>query len=458
VLADDQFSAAMWLLAYNPNVTDFDRNNRFERWAKRHHYTGLLDDYIDDFQQAMGEIIDHCIAQDPTTGICIRLGNKNDLTDKFIEAMDFDPEKIEVLKFYRESSYSVKRFLHMNRKRPDLPYIIWVTSKARMGDAFPAEVKFFVECTEKASTLNALLQGLLGRACGYFKGSTVFMSDHNTTVVQEWVDTMGGHVYPGCAHTIPVKMRRGPRSNMVKLTSDMDDPIVKQFFALVESKIVRQHLIWRGQPKLTAKTRMKDGRTAPLLQLADKVGLFEHLENPKVVARLFPNVHGKLRIARQDEAVHSRNRNGKRIEQKYYQDDRGWVGFTFRHSESARGGMAGRGHHTEDTGRDSRTDRARVGGRLDPQINVEKYNPKTGIAFDDRKLANGEKRPRPDQKNLTPGDWRAHLITFPLLKSIREIEIADAQLPNLSWCRGNLRLSPACAGAHAQKGDTVRRH
>ena len=59
----------------------------------------------------------------------------------------------------------------------ELPFMIAVTNRARMGDAFPREVEWFLEFSNKAANLNALLQGLLGRACGYDKRSTVVMSE-----------------------------------------------------------------------------------------------------------------------------------------------------------------------------------------------------------------------------------------------------------------------------------------
>ena len=80
---------------------------------------------------------------------------------------------------------SVKRALK-NRKRPGLPFLIAVTSRARMGDAFPRGVEWFLEFSRKATNLNALLQGLLGRACGYDKNSTVVMSADNIHLVEDY--------------------------------------------------------------------------------------------------------------------------------------------------------------------------------------------------------------------------------------------------------------------------------
>ena len=64
-----------------------------------------------------------------------------------------------------------------------------------MGDAFPRGVDWFLEFTNKAANLNALLQGLLGRACGYGKRSTVIMSANNVQLVEDYKREHGGYIY-----------------------------------------------------------------------------------------------------------------------------------------------------------------------------------------------------------------------------------------------------------------------
>ena len=56
---------------------------------------------------------------------------------------------------------------------------------------------------------------------------------------------------------------------------------------------------------------------------------------------------------------------------------------------------------------------------MEPTIYVEKFDPRTGKAFYDR---HWDKR--------RPGNWRALMVTFPLLEAIREIKPAAIALPS----------------------------
>jgi hypothetical protein len=60
-----------------------------------------------------------------------------------------------------------------------------------MGDQFPSDVHYFIDFTQQATDLNALLQGLVGRACGYGKNSLVILSDRNHRVLDRYVTTHG---------------------------------------------------------------------------------------------------------------------------------------------------------------------------------------------------------------------------------------------------------------------------
>ena len=72
--------------------------------------------------------------------------------------------QIDVIEYFGSDykGQSVKRAIRQ-RPQPELPFLVAVTSRPRMGDAFPREVEWFLEFTKKATNLNALLQGLLGR-------------------------------------------------------------------------------------------------------------------------------------------------------------------------------------------------------------------------------------------------------------------------------------------------------
>src|SRR5258706_12771318 len=142
-----------------------------------------------------------------------------------------------------------------------------------MGDAFPREVEWFLEFSKKAANLNALLQGLLGRACGYGKKSTVIMSDENAKLVDDYKRESGGYIYKTSPHSLIVgAFRRGAPTNLIRLRRDMDDPLIQEFFERVDREVVQPHVI-QDSPNLSARRARegRDYRTGPLLRIAEEL-------------------------------------------------------------------------------------------------------------------------------------------------------------------------------------------
>jgi hypothetical protein len=67
-----------------------------------------------------------------------------------------------------------------------------VTGGARMGVEFPAHSRFFVDLTHEPSTSTAEVQGLFGRATGYWKQSEVWVSDDSYASIVYYL-THKGH-------------------------------------------------------------------------------------------------------------------------------------------------------------------------------------------------------------------------------------------------------------------------
>ena len=235
--------------------------------------------------------------------------------------------KSKVIEYFGSDhrGYSVKRAIQQ-RACPQLPFLIAVTNRARMGDAFPAEVEWFLEFSNKAANLNALLQGLLGRACGYNKRSTVIMSDDNAQLVEDYKRVQGDYIYTTSRHSFVVgPYRRGAPTNLIRIRRDMSDPLVAEFFERVDREIVQPH-IKQGSSTLRAGRSSRGYRTGPLLRIADELGLFDHLERAEVRQRLFPT-YPEFRVARaNDEVTHSRDPSKKL---RYTIHDDGECRFTF---------------------------------------------------------------------------------------------------------------------------------
>ena len=343
-------------------------------------------------------------------GMCIRAFNNNTKTDSLIDKLALDPKKIEVIRYYGGdmSRVSVKRAI-AQRKHKDLPYVMFVTNRARMADAFPVEVHFFMDFAKMASDLNALLQGLLGRACGYGKKSTVVLSDANAAIVAAYVVTKGEYVHKPSRHAIVVGgYRRGAPTWMIKLRVEMDDPVVQDFFRQIDERMVKAN-VKQQTPRLRTGRSKKGGyRTGPVLSIAENLGLFEHIENPAVKNTIFPEIPMDIHIARRDDSVPYGNDSSTPLH--YSCDENGDCRYTFRwqeRKEGARGGAPGRAKGKKDSQQ-----------HMEPTIYVEKYDPETGNSINDKRSSN--------QKN---GDWRAFMITFPLKEPIRELQVGDGALP-----------------------------
>jgi hypothetical protein len=346
LFAAGQFSIATWAL----KLRDPTRaQSRFERWCKRSGYEGTYDEYQIEVESEVRSCIHRLIEREhnePVTerylrtrwpslatdrntlkrvagayarpvGICIRLCNNNRFTDTFIARLRLDTKKIEVLSYYTQydehgkplpEAKSVKQFLK-RRKRPDLPFVLFVTARARMGDAFPLYVKYFLECSMIASDLNALLQGLLGRSCGYFKIPTVIMSHQNWGLVMEFVSTNGGHIYTPSRHSTVVGLRRGPFTNILKIPSDNSDPMIQKFLKQLHKHIVETYV---HQDRSTLQTRRSKGtRYAPILKIADRLELFSYLERNRT--RLFPQYATRFEIPREHDEVKNREFENRRF-------------------------------------------------------------------------------------------------------------------------------------------------
>jgi hypothetical protein len=412
--------AASWLgvpFFANISMKAYDGPARtFQTHARKIEFDGDQEEYRAAVERALRRAITAILGKADGAGpigVCIRAFNDNSRTERLIERLRLPSTKIEVVRYFgsEAADLSIKRVI-ARRKRPDLPYVIFVTNRARMADAFPGRVQFFIEFAELASNLNALLQGLLGRACGYGKSSTVIMSDANKVITDMYAATGGGYVHRTSPHSIVVNgFRRGAPSSMIKLTRDMADASVAGFFSAIDRQVV-EPAVPPGSTALNPP-RMKGGkfRTGPILKIAKQLNLFEHVESKAVREAILPEIPFDFHIVREGETItHKGDRLGYAIDPDRRRG--GYCRYTFRRMDenlAARGGAAGRAKGARD-----------VGQHLEPTIYVEKYDPKTDKII--------EKDSRADR---LPGSWRAVMVTFPLREPIREIRVGEAAYPTM---------------------------
>jgi len=412
------------------SLTMYDAQpNTFERFARRIGYSGTQIQYRREVEDTLRAAILHMAFKntgEQPNGICIRLFNNNGRSHRLLDNLRLPEDKIEIIEYFgpTHKGQSVKRAIRQ-RSCPALPFLVAVTNRARMGDAFPGEVKWFMEFSRQAANLNALLQGLLGRACGYGKNSTVIMSNENIQLIEDYKREHGGYIYQTSPHSLVTgRYRRGAPTNLIRVRRDMDDPLVTKFFERIDSEVVKPHII-QGSKILSAKrSNSSKGfrfRTGPLLRIAEEVGLFDHLERREIRKKLFPT-YPAFKIARiDDEVIHSKYPDQKL---SYFLDEHGNCRFTFREwaeGSSNHGGVRSRGYG----GRDAR-DRRRAGDTLEPQVNMRKYDLNTNEVIDDKRDSDGNSIHRGDRKE---GNWRADMVTLPLVDSVRELQSGDATYP-----------------------------
>ncbi|MEJ0062895.1 MAG: hypothetical protein WDO70_06750 [Alphaproteobacteria bacterium] len=390
------------------------RPRAFQWFADENEYLGTQDEYRKDVEQALRKAIMYMAGNGttPATGICIRLFNNNNRSHELLRRLYLNNQEIEIIEYFGSDHHgrSVKRAI-AERSCPDLPFLIAVTNRARMGDAFPNEVEWFLEFSKKAADLNSLLQGLLGRACGYGKNSTVIMSNENIRIVDAYKNRQGGFVHKPSRHSVLVGgYRRGAPTSLIRIRRDMNDPLIAKYFARIDQEIVKPYTI-QTEPTAslkTTRTRGEDHRRGPILTIAEEIGLFEYIEAEENRRRLFP-AYEPFQIVRAGDEVSDPKDSTRKF--RYTLGENGDCRFTFRtlRKESAHSGIRSRG-----LGRKDATDPEQAGNTLEPQVNMVKIDPDNGQIIENENAK---------------GWWRAEAVTLPLLKPVRTLRDGEATYP-----------------------------
>ena len=257
----------------NVNPTAYSRHRSFLTWARKIGYAGTWQQYKQDCVDAIRELVLALALQGQqqghVVGICLRAINDNDRTEQLLADLHLPSNVIEIVKFYGTGGQgmTVKQLI-AQRARPHLPYLFMVTSKARMGDQFPSDVHYFIDFAQQATDLNALLQGLVGRACGYGKKSLVILSDRNHRVLDRYVATHGDYVLTPSRHSV---VAGGTNSvaerHQITIDRDPSDPILEAFFQDLDQQVVCPTV--PVGPDMKPHRAPKGGRRGPILTLAE---------------------------------------------------------------------------------------------------------------------------------------------------------------------------------------------
>jgi hypothetical protein len=402
----------------------FDSYAKFESAKKRLNYDETWERYREDVAGAVRETLLALASRHPgePIGVCMRILNNNTKTEEIQRLLRLD-DRFDVVSYYGPAvdRRSVKQMLS---ERPgagdDRPFLFLVTNRARMGDAFPSSVRYFFDFAERFADLNSMMQGLIGRACGYYKETTVILSMKNALLLRGVIRTVGGYVAQPSRHTVLVGARRrsGRPTVILLVRRNVADAELERFFEELDRGVVSP-LLPPGSKRVGTK-KGGERRTGPILRIAEETGLFDAVESAAAHSRYFPNYPG-YKIARRGDRVPNPAKLGRYLE--YRMDAAGDCRFAFREWRgAAHGGLRARGRSGGDTDevRDKEHD------NLEPQILVEKFDPVTGETIADYRLKGADRR---------PGAWRAFAIVLPLVHPVQEFVAGDAAYPtpNCTW-------------------------
>jgi len=106
----------------------------------------------------------------------------------------------------------------------------------------------------------------------------------------------------------------------------------------------------------------------------------------------------------------------------YTLDANGDCRFTFRewNPGANHGGVRSRGYGDRDA-----ANRERAGDTLEPQVNMRKFDPSTGVPLDDKRVGGD----LADRRDREPGHWRAEMVTLPLVAAVRELQAGQFTYP-----------------------------
>ncbi|MBJ6126906.1 hypothetical protein [Microvirga splendida] len=390
------------LVHLDPNIRDFAKflgaTTRSQRFIMG---SGLP---LEKVQKLAGKmfcrIVEHLLKDRPGAGVCVRFANNNLVTTQLIRNMGLD-EHFEVCRFdsIGGSGKSIRREIALARPIGRNRLLVTVTNKARMGDNFPREIELFLDFTGgKTVTLNALLQGLFGRACGEAKFfSQVVLSDDAVDTLEAYISSMGKIVTTPSRGAIQIQESdmldargRGTRLMRVGIYGEgSSDTKIRAFLDDVTKRIVAP----RFGNKSGKLGRSSERSEVDLLPLLRKHKILEYVS--KNQERLFPQ-YRPMEIAFPHESLEMRNK----IYSWPINPVNDLVEVTFRHVTHAL--AANRTPkvtfaHLEKARLEGRADRGK-GNKLHIQINLMKVDEQ------------GKEIP----DSLTPGYWKAYSVTFPL--------------------------------------------
>lgn len=261
-------------------------------------------------------------------GALLRIANNKNLTEDVLDAMGVDDPEFpyNVIRFYN-SNGDIKPLIWKATQNDKRPYLVVTVGKGRMGDAFPGSTIMGIDLSHAATDMNALLQGVFGRMCGYGKRKPlVIVSKQAKDMLVQYEDNLG--VTEDFKHSKHVKMStiekgRNQQESFFMITDEMisadtpDSPL-RAFRADVISYLEKQKL---AKETSSAMVPRRDNQFSNLPELMAKHGIVEYIKANSM--RLDPELRDAACIVPVGQSSKYRRRDGTMADIAYTLNDAG---------------------------------------------------------------------------------------------------------------------------------------
>lgn len=216
------------------NMEKYDLQNHFSGWT----------DYKLKVTKSLARGINYMLSSGIKSGnkMLLRFYNANIVMDNLLADMKSYLDKdIRIVKEYDGNHKSIKQLMVLNNVSANDKVLLVPSAGCRMSDTLTNDFCYGWDFTFRTNTLTALLQGVLGRVCGYFKDPYVMLSDDNKTALTEYVHN-GFYPTPGQKSldnvlTVPDRSYEGFRK--VDYSDSVIDAIIKRLQDTVDKLPIR---------------------------------------------------------------------------------------------------------------------------------------------------------------------------------------------------------------------------
>lgn len=261
-------------------------------------------------------------------GALLRIANKRIHTEDILEVMGVDePDSpYNVIRFY-DTGADIKQVIEEATRHDKRPYIVVTIGKGRMGDAFPGSTVLAMDLTHTSTDANALLQGMIGRMCGYGKKDpVVIVSNQSYDMWEQYLENSGATPdFDTSRHVSTAVHSRGRNRGETyfmltneMIDSDYPDSPLRAFRADIIAYLEQQELAKMTMSKDVPR-RTNSYMNYP--ELMEKHGVIKYIAENSM--RLDPELRSEARIAPMDHVGEYQRRDQSTAQITYDRDREG---------------------------------------------------------------------------------------------------------------------------------------